>query len=455
MSIVQQSDGDFTAYATQRPNSLEARGKLPFQINEGAVTDFTLETFINNLQLDLYRLMNEEAKDEYLEKYDALDMFTAVQEINRELAIVKLENHFLIDFLERNDPKMLIGLKTRRITASAQRRTTTTSSVGSARLSNATPRRSISSRPSETVSMYNTSQSNYTGASKKGGPAGMHSGQMEYRLNYKSKCEMAEKATTEVEKRVNEIESKAMQAIKLLNARIEELQFRYDETDETMKNFQLHFLKDEKDIAFLETAGEKQIERKFKKFVNNWLKNARALLSTMRLRITALHENCQQLRSDLITKSDLSGILSAVDFEQLMIKRNELLNSLDEKNAHMAGLKSVTGKASLAMSEEKQIMMNIEEESKSIANKTVDVIKNVSQLEREAKAVEEENKKELKILQSLKEQLERYQAPSVNQYVEKKDELLMLEKEEKMLQRKIYILNMKLNNVYKRCAKMQ
>lgn len=246
-----------------------------------------------------------------------------------------------------------------------------------------------------------------------------------------------------------------MQAIKLLNARIEELQFRHDETEETMKNFQLHFLKDERDIAFLETAGEKQIERKFKKFVNNWLKNARALLSTMRLRITALHENCQQLRSDLITKSDLSGILSAVDFEQLMIKRNELLNSLDEKNAHMAGLKSVTGKASLAMSEEKQIMMNIEEESKSIANKTVDVIKNVSQLEREAKAVEEENKKELKILQSLKEQLERYQAPSVNQYVEKKDELLMLEKEEKMLQRKIYILNMKLNNVYKRCSKMQ
>lgn len=241
----------------------------------------------------------------------------------------------------------------------------------------------------------------------------------------------------------------------MLNAKIEELQFRYNETDETMKNFQLHFLKDERDIAFLETASEKQIERKFKKFVNNWLKNARALLSTMRLRITALHENCQQLRSDLITKSDLSGILSAVDFEQLMIKRNELLNSLDEKNAHMAGLKSVTGKASLAMSDEKQIMMNIEEESKSIANKTVDVIKNVSQLEREAKAVEEENKKELKILQSLKEQLERYQAPSVNQYVEKKDELLMLEKEEKMLQRKIYILNMKLNNVYKRCTKMQ
>ncbi|XP_053958423.1 girdin [Anastrepha ludens] len=438
-----------------RNNSIYAHAKLPFQYNESA-GDFALETFINNLQLDLYRLMNEEAKNEYLEKYDALDMFTAVQEINHELASVKLENHFLTDFLERNDPKMLFGLKQRRTTAEQQRRLTTASiSAASAHLSIATPRRSVGSRPSENMSIYNTSQSNYTGTSKKGGLLDMHGGQMDYRLNYKAKCDMAEKATTEIEKRVNEMESKAMQGIKFLNARIEELQFRYNETEETIMNFQLHFLNDKQDLLFLETAGEKQVERKFRKFVNNWLKNARALLSTMRLRITALNESCQQLRSDLITKADLSGILSEVDFEQLIIKRNELLNSLDEKNAHMAGLKSVTGKASLAMSEEKKIMMNLEEESKSIAYKTIDIIKNVSQLERETKCVEEENKKELKVLQTLKEQLELYQAPSVYQYVEKKDELLMLEKEEKMLHRKIYILNVKLNNVSNRCTKMK
>ncbi|XP_017461383.1 PREDICTED: coiled-coil domain-containing protein 113 [Rhagoletis zephyria] len=413
--------------------------------------DFALESFINNLQLDLFRLMNEDAKNQYLEKYDALDMFTAVQEINRELASVKLENHFLTDFLERNDPNMLVGLEPRRITGHV---TTASSSGGSTYLSNATPRRSIGSRPSETVSMYNTSQSNYTAASKKGGPGGMHGGQIEYRLNCKSKCDMAEKATTEVEKLVKDTESKAMHGIKLLNARLEELIFRYNENKETLKNFQLHFLKDERDLLFLEAASEKQIERKFQKFISNWLRNARALLSTLRLRNTALHENCQQLRSDLITKADLSVVLRVVDFEQLMIERNELLNAVDEKNSHMAGLNSVTEKASLAMSEEKQIMINIEEESKSIANNTIDVIKNVSQLEKGAKCVEKENKKELKVLQLLKEQLEHYQAPSVNRYVEKKDELLMLEKEEKMLYRKIYILNMKLNNVYNRCTKI-
>lgn len=246
-----------------------------------------------------------------------------------------------------------------------------------------------------------------------------------------------------------------MHDIKLLNARVEELRFRSAETDETAKNFQLHFLSDARDIAFLEKATEKQLERKFRKFVNNWNKNARALLGTMRLRITSLQESCQQHRTALITKADLSGILGAVDFEQLKIKKNEYQKQLDEKNTHMAGLKGVTGKASLAMAEEKQEMMNIEEKSKKISNKIVEVVKAIGKLEKEAKYVDAENVKAVKMLEDLKEQVGRFDAPSVNQYIEQKDELAMLEKEEKMLHRKLYILHMKVNNIAYKCKKME
>lgn len=234
---------------------------------------------------------------------------------------------------------------------------------------------------------------------------------------------------------------------------MEEIHYMYEETRETTKIFQLHFMRDDKDLAFLNTATEKQLERKIRKFVNNWLKNARALLSTMRLRITALHEHCQQLRNELLTKADLSGILTSVDFEKLMIKRTELVNALEEKNTHMAGLKGVTGKASLSMSEEKQVMMNIEEESKQLNNKTLDVIKTISKLEKEANQVELENDKDMETLNNLKEQLERYEAPSVHDYIGKKDEVLALEKEEKMLKRKIYILEMKLDNTQRKCKR--
>lgn len=236
----------------------------------------------------------------------------------------------------------------------------------------------------------------------------------------------------------------------MLRGHIEEMRFMYEETQETIKIFQLHFLSSEKDLRFLNIATEKQLERKIKKFVNNWLKNARALLSTMRLRITALHEQCQRLRTELLTKSDLSGVLTAVDFEKLMIKRTELLNALDEKNAHMSGLKGVTGRAALSMSEEKQAMMIIEEESRQLQTKMIEVVKSIGKLDREAFMVERENNRDLQILEELKSQLERFEAPSVNDYIAKKTELLNLEKERKMLLRKVYILEMKLRNTQKK-----
>lgn len=245
----------------------------------------------------------------------------------------------------------------------------------------------------------------------------------------------------------------ALKEIKLVRGHMEELRFMHIETQETARNFELHFLRDERDLAFLNKATEKQLERKFRKFVNNWIKNARALLATMRLKITALQEHCQQLRNDLLTKADLSGILTAIDFEKLVIKRTELLKALEEKNAHMAGLKGVTGRAALSMAEEKQIMMNVEKESNKLNNRTIEVVKAIAKLEKEAEIVETENQKDILVLENMRKQLEQYEAPSVSQYIEQKDELLTLEKEEKILRRKIYILNMKLENTQKKCKR--
>jgi len=46
----------------------------------------------------------------------------------------------------------------------------------------------------------------------------------------------------------------AMTEVKQLRAKIEELRFRSEETIETENNFMLHFLRDENDVAFLESA---------------------------------------------------------------------------------------------------------------------------------------------------------------------------------------------------------
>ncbi|XP_030554825.1 uncharacterized protein LOC115758373 [Drosophila novamexicana] len=387
--------------------------------------------------LEEYLQLSEEERKQRLFSLDALDMLRTIEEVQKELAIYKLENYIMVDFLEKNDPKLLVGLRQRR--TSIMKRLQTKRIAQSDGLQQSS--RHSSSKRSMVTSIYMGGMST-TGERRK---------PVEHKLNYKAKAEMAEKAASEVEKRVIDIEKNAMVEVKQLRAKIEELYYRSEETIETEKNFMLHFLRDENDAAFLESATERQIERKLRKFTANWFKNARALLGTMRLTIVSLQETCQQHRADLITKADLSGILTAVDFEKLIIKRTELTNELEEKNIHMSGLKGVTGKTSLAMTEEKQAMMNLETEMRNVLNRTEEITRTIAKLEKEVAAVQANNEKDHIILGELRSQLEEFEAPSVTEYIEKKEEAIYLEKEEKMLQRKIYILNMKLNNVMRRC----
>ncbi|TDG44504.1 hypothetical protein AWZ03_009082 [Drosophila navojoa] len=386
--------------------------------------------------LDDYLQMTDEERRVKLTQMDALDMLRTVEEIQKELAIYKLENYIMVDFLEKNDPKLLVGLRQRR------------NSMAKRMQSRTRPQDNLAQSSRHSSSKRSMSLSIHMGAMSQ---IGERRKQVEHKLNFKAKAELAEKAAAEVEKRVIDIERNAMVEVKQLRAKIEELHYRSEETIETEKNFLLHFLRDSNDIAFLEGATERQVERKLRKFTANWFKNARALLGTMRLTIVSLQETCQQHRADLITKADLSGILTAVDFEKLIIKRTELTNELEEKNTHMAGLKGVTGKTSLAMTEEKQAMMNLETEMRNVLNRTEEISRTIVKLEKEVAMVRVNNEKDYVILNELRAQLEEYDAPSITEYIEKKEEALLLEKEEKMLQRKIYILNMKLNNVMRRC----
>ncbi|XP_017856984.1 PREDICTED: uncharacterized protein LOC108609751 [Drosophila arizonae] len=416
-------------------NVNRSQSQAPVAI-EPETYELDIAAISHKYHLDDYLQMTEEERRVLLVQMDSLDMLRTVEEIQKELAIYKLENYIMVDFLEKNDPKLLVGLRQRR-----------TSMV---------KRMQSKSRPQD-----NLAQSSRHSSSKRSMSLSIHMGamsqigerrkQVDHKLNFKAKAELAEKAAAEVEKRVIDIERNAMVEVKQLRAKIEELHYRSEETIETEKNFLLHFLRDNNDIAFLESATERQVERKLRKFTANWFKNARALLGTMRLTIVSLQETCQQHRADLITKADLSGILTAVDFEKLIIKRTELTNELEEKNTHMAGLKGVTGKTSLAMTEEKQAMMNLETEMRNVLNRTEEISRTIIKLEKEVAMVRVNNEKDYVVLNELRAQLEEYDAPSITEYIEKKEEALLLEKEEKMLQRKIYILNMKLNNVMRRC----
>uniref|UniRef100_A0A1I8NQB0 Cilia- and flagella-associated protein 263 n=1 Tax=Stomoxys calcitrans TaxID=35570 RepID=A0A1I8NQB0_STOCA len=440
-----------TSSATDALSSLNRSNTNPSQVssrarstevyaNQGDEANLALETFINGLQLNTFFQLTEDAQEERMAKIDVLELYDALQEVNRELAMSRLESHYLYDFLNKNDAKLLIGLQQRRATTPSQKLV---------RAKDATQSLSSTQAIRNRISSFSMSRSyvtTTTGSSQRK-PA------VEYKLNFKAKAEMAEKLAMEVEKRVLAMESAVLSQVKILRGHMEELQFMYQETQETAHNFKLHFLRDPKDMEFLQTATEKQLERKLKKFINNWMKNARALLAKMRLKTAALQDHCQELRNQLFIKSDLSGTISHLDFEKSMIKRSQLLKTLHKQIAHVAGLKGVAGKASLAMSKEQQTMLKLEEEAKQLNNETLATIKAIGKLEDEIRILDKANAKDMEALWGLRMKMEHFEAPSVDQYMEKKHELFNLEKEEKMLKRKLHILNMKFKNAQRQCGK--
>lgn len=169
-------------------------------LSNTATENMGMEAFIYGLHLDRFFDQSEEEQEYQLSNIDAIELFVALQEANRELAMAKLENHFLVDFLEKNDPKLLVGLQQyRRRRESAYSGTGTRpqkdmgngsmagSQSGGVRLVKSSATRSI---------MSNTS----TVAKK------AH----EYRLNYRAKADMADKTANDVEKQLREMERAGM-----------------------------------------------------------------------------------------------------------------------------------------------------------------------------------------------------------------------------------------------------
>lgn len=154
------------------------------------------EAFIYGLHLDTFFQQSEDEQEYQLSNIDAIELFGALQEANRELAMVRLENHFLIDFLEKNDPKLLVGLQQLRhrpgstqstgTGARSQRDMVSLSMAGSAtgvRAQKSSATRSMMSTTSTVVKKVH-----------------------EYRLNYRAKADMADKTANDVEKQLRELE---------------------------------------------------------------------------------------------------------------------------------------------------------------------------------------------------------------------------------------------------------
>lgn len=157
------------------------------------------EAYIYGWHLDKFFEQSEEEQEYQLSNIDAIELFGALQEANRELAMARLENHFLIDFLEKNDPKLLVGLQQlRRRQGSAVSAVSAVSAAGTrSHVGSISIAGSVTGQRAQKSSATRSVMSTTSTVVRK-----VH----EYRLNFRAKADMADKTANDVEKQLREME---------------------------------------------------------------------------------------------------------------------------------------------------------------------------------------------------------------------------------------------------------
>ncbi|XP_037928293.1 uncharacterized protein LOC119662678 [Teleopsis dalmanni] len=368
--------------------------------------DAIVQTLVIRLQLDVYKSLNSNGKVKHLDQFDALELYTALQNISNALMFTKVENFVLEDFFRKNDPKMLKGYE--RVRASFSRMGLELSSI--TRSTSCDERLSI-----------------------------------RYHVKYRTKIELTEKLCSEIEKSSKKNRISGMREIRILNAIVIDLDITTQEAEEAQRKFQQ--IIDKSNISFKHAEKEKVLLDILKKFTNNWFNKANSLILGIRLRRNTIEEGCFAKSHELQLKEALAPSTTQNDFELLVVRRNRYRRIYKERRVNITEIKNMSGLVNRVMNQEREALISVREDKMSSDAKLNDIRNAIEKFKVELIAQTNLYNKDIRNITKLREKLEHFDAPSVAQYVEVKHDLILAEKEEKMVERKINIAVMKLKNL--------
>lgn len=382
-----------------------------------------------------------------LEDIDTQELFTMVHDMQKSISYVELENTLIERFLERNDPALLVGItklmkKPKRPTkiqfASVPEYEENNSQKGSSLVGSMISRQKLIDDTSSigTATSFNRS----LGSSMRT----TDSLRQNSNVSYAVKINLCDKECAIVCREMEKLQQETKQKLRDLIASVDELKLTNREAIETLNDF----------TEFVHGNGVNEITKKeplekFLKFIDKWTKNGNALIENMHMKSTTLKQNYGQLKTALAIKSELSGILRPIDFEQLEIDKRQFLEIIDVKNTHLYGLKTATGKASLVLSNQRKVLLKSEEGLAKIKKTQEKTKRAIEKLCTEKIVVLKEIDELKDNIDKIQNKINTYEAPSIMDYMNIKQKLAMLEKELKSLKRFRHINSIKLKNLRK------
>jgi chromosome segregation ATPase len=259
-------------------------------------------------------------------------------------------------------------------------------------------------------------------------------GDYRLRLTADQKSEIAMKEIEELKDETRKARDDAEKSIDSYKAILEEANVRMNEIKTGKKEF-------ERDIGrgAVNSLTKRIITEKLIKHFEDKLKDKDTLIDKYRLKNASLKKKKFKLQNELREKEELGEVLHEVDFKQLKIENKQYIQKIDEKSAEMIKLKKLVGTVTQTLNLlKKQLNSNSKQnDSMLIEIRTRATILN--KLKNEMELVEKEHLRENAKNKRLRSQLENFNVPEVNDYVNAEESVYALEKEVKVWQRKVEI----------------
>ncbi|XP_063919235.1 paramyosin-like [Zophobas morio] len=369
------------------------------------------------------RVSAENSKN-HLDDLNSTDLIATVEQLQKNVKHLELENIVFLHFLEKNDPDLAAGLDTAvKFEQVAQER----ASISARKLTLSRPSRRESLFFGSTTSLVSPSG---VGVQEKEGP----------KVNITQKTDMVLKEIDLIEESLAQVNKKCHKIRHKLKAELEEMNIRESEIKETMQTFEDVFIN-----GIVDKYPQKNPADRFARFMEENFKQSRTITDKLRLRTSSLKVQYHKICSQLTQKKLLGENLQEVDFDQLQISNTRLVEKIEKRNLLLLELKKMHGHANLLLSRTKKILLkklnDLKDIKDTIAFREVMIVKLDDESEKVAAELEETKTEYEKI----KEKSENYRVPPVLDYVKAKAELDVLKKNLKIWARRKQIKDMALN----------
>lgn len=386
-----------------------------------------------------------------LSQMATVDILRSLVDMKRSAAYTELENGYMVRYLERNDPELLLGITKmmqRNVAADTTRiqfATNVTDNQSGDGPTERMPRHNADSGDNTSVvsAVMSFSSTISTRTTTTSVALGLHQG-----VNFTMKIELVNKDYAVFAGDIERLRQTTKEELRDYTAQVEELRLSQAEAIDTLAEFRDFVMVKGRPLdnkptpAKAATTAQREsvpLER-FLKFIDKWVIHGNGMVEQMRLRTATLEQETREQEKSLAIKAELSGILLPVDFEQMEIEHISFEQSYADKESHLLGLKRVAGNVSLVLAKQRRLVEQSKAKLAAVKRRTAEVKADVAKFERSRENVEDDIEHWQERVDRLTERRSMYVAPSTMQYMDVTRRLHALEREVRMLRRQEQIV---------------